>query len=417
MAGFRLRKRIGSVNPTILRYYAYSVSTSVGFYTPVLYLLFLSTGLDFTEIALLETVFMLTTLVGEVPTGWVGDRIGWRRSLLVANGLIAGTVLGMAVASSLLGFLALHVTWSLGYNFRSGSEDAWLYETVSRELEADEFARVQGRARSYELLVGTASSLLGGVLAERALVYPFIAASAVTLLGVPVLMTLPDIDAAQSETFSYRDAVGVVKSTLQTPGLRRFLSYFLVIVYLTAAANVFIQPIVRDIGVPEAGLGAVYAGFSLASAGASYVVEDVQEYLGTRRVFVLGPLLIGGAFTTVVLFPVVVIPAFFISHMVKSVLTPVGYQLVNDGIGTYGRATALSGVAMIGSVLGITAKFGAGALADGTSAVIAVTVLGVILVGTASVGSVGWGVFDIRNPTDVQTESTSGAADASGETD
>lgn len=362
------------------RYYVYSATTSVGFYTPVLYVLFLAEGLTYTEIALLESVFMITTLVGEIPTGWIGDRIGWRRSLFVATILIAGTVAGMAFASSLVAFGVLHVTWSLGYNFRSGSEDAWLYEVVSNARDSDDFAGVQGRAQSVSLIAGTISALVGGVLAEVSLVVPFLAAAVITLVGLPVFATLPRVEAQREAEFTYRGAAEVVASVFTRRDLRWFVLFLLVVTYLVAAANVFTQPLAKGIGIPEAGLGALYAGFKLTSAGASYAVEDVRASLGERTLFLLGPLCIGGAFLVVLIEPLFVVPAFFVARSVKTVLQPVGYQRINDSVETAGRATALSGVAMAGSVIGVGAKFGTGWIADRATPTVALGVIGVVLV-------------------------------------
>lgn len=381
--------RLRELERPILKYYVYSITTSVGFYTPVLYVLFLSEGLTYTEIALLESVFMVTTLIGEVPTGWVGDKIGWRRSLYVATVLIALTVAGMAVASSVVAFGVLHVTWSLGYNFRSGSEDAWLYEAVSQERDSEAFAGVQGRAQSVSLVAGTVSALAGGALAGMDLMFPFFAAAAVTLFGLPVLVSLPAVEGSRDEEFSYREAVGVVGSLFQRSDLRWFVLFILLITYLVATANVFTQPLAKGIGITEAGLGVLYAGFKLVSAGASYVVEDVRSLLGERRLFILGPLFIGAGFLVVLVEPLLVIPAFFVARAVQTLLRPVGYQRINDEIETTGRATALSGVAMVGSILGIGAKFGAGRVADVTTPTTTLAVIGLVLAVTTVVMTVG----------------------------
>jgi len=88
-------------------------------------------GLTFTQIAILEAIYNLTTLVGEIPTGYIGDRVGRRNSLLVGTTLISFTLVGIGLSSSFQALAVLYVCWSAGYNFRSGSEDAWLYDTLT----------------------------------------------------------------------------------------------------------------------------------------------------------------------------------------------------------------------------------------------------------------------------------------------
>jgi len=59
----------------------------------------------------------------------------------------------------------LYVCWSAGYNFRSGSEDAWLYDTTLTDGRSeDAFANVRGRGESIALAIGAAAAITGGYL-------------------------------------------------------------------------------------------------------------------------------------------------------------------------------------------------------------------------------------------------------------
>ncbi|TKX82971.1 MFS transporter, partial [Halorubrum sp. SS5] len=80
-----------------------------------MYLFFLAQGLSFTQIAVLEALYNLTTVFGEIPTGYVGDRVGRRNSLLIGTALISATLLGIGLSDSFLPLAGLYVCWSLGY--------------------------------------------------------------------------------------------------------------------------------------------------------------------------------------------------------------------------------------------------------------------------------------------------------------
>jgi hypothetical protein len=91
-------------------------------------------GLNFTQIASLSIVYSLVTIGGEIPTGYIGDRIGRRTSLLLGSVFMTLSIGGFALTSSYLGFVVLYIFWSLSLVFRSGSGDAWLYETLQQEI-------------------------------------------------------------------------------------------------------------------------------------------------------------------------------------------------------------------------------------------------------------------------------------------
>src|SRR6056297_3641298 len=87
---------------SVLKYYLYKATKAVEFYRPIMYLFFLAQGLTFTQIAILEAIYNLTTVLGEIPTGYIGDRIGRRNSLLLGTALIAATLVGIGFAGSFL---------------------------------------------------------------------------------------------------------------------------------------------------------------------------------------------------------------------------------------------------------------------------------------------------------------------------
>src|SRR6185503_8964694 len=58
-------------------------------FIPVLVMFFQARGLDFTEIALLNTVYALTAIAFEVPTGALADRFGRCRAMLLGALLMA----------------------------------------------------------------------------------------------------------------------------------------------------------------------------------------------------------------------------------------------------------------------------------------------------------------------------------------
>ncbi len=67
----------------IRRYYLYRATLSVGFITPI-FTLFLLRSLTFTQLGALSALYGRFRSVGEIPTGYVGDRLGRRASLLLS---------------------------------------------------------------------------------------------------------------------------------------------------------------------------------------------------------------------------------------------------------------------------------------------------------------------------------------------
>jgi MFS family permease len=396
-----------SVSSAIFRYYLFKATEAVEFYRPIMYLYFLSQGLSFTHIVILEALYNITTVLGEVPTGYVGDRIGRRNSLLIGTALISVTLLGIAIASSFLAFAFLFICWSLGYNFRSGTEDAWVYETLSDTNKTDAFSRVRGRGQSIALTAGVGALLVGGYLGGLDLAYPFFAAGAFTALGLVVIMTLDEpetYDESDADQMGIREAWNVVQGAVGQRRLRAFILYYFVLFSaVTYLVFIFLQPVfeavLRDLnpnlvvsapvsdytfritaGNVEEILGVYYAAISLVGALLSYRIDAIRSRIGLSGWFVWVPLIVGGLLMVMVVIPPIAFVALFVGWAVVEPTRVLAGQYVNDRVETLGRATVLSAMAMVSALTVIPFQLGSGVLSDAVSPLIALGIAGGLLV-------------------------------------
>ncbi|WP_198665771.1 MULTISPECIES: MFS transporter [Haloprofundus] len=381
-----------SARGSIIKYYLYKSTKAVEFYRPIMYLFFLAQGLSFTQIAVLEAIYNLTTLVGEIPTGYIGDRVGRRNSLLIGTVLIAVTLLGIGLSESFFALAVLYVCWSAGYNFRSGSEDAWLYDTLTDDLSEDEFAHVRGRGESAALAVGAGAAIVGGYLGSIDLSYPWFVAAAVTGFGAVVLLTLDEPETykkTDTDELSFRRTVGIVKEALSERNLRAFILYYYVLyAAVTYLVFVFLQPIfqtvVVDLGVSpeqvESLLGWFYAAYSLVGAVLSYYTGAIKDFIGIQTWFIILPFIVGAALVGMYFVPILALPTFLVARGLSDVTRSFAGQYVNNRIETLGRATVLSAMAMVSGLAVIPFQLGSGVLSDYVSPLFALAVGGVVLI-------------------------------------
>lgn len=384
-----------------LRYYLYRATTSPGFMWPITILFLLSRGLSFTQIVTATTAKMLTAILGEVPTGYLGDRIGRRNSLVISAVLYAVGQGGMAFAHSFPEYVALHAVVGFAGTFQSGSASAWLYDTLDEHGDADRFTHVRGRGESVRHWVGTATMLASGFVYLVDPTYPFLAAGAMSALGAAVLLTLPQnaqyTDEKESEPFTVLDAIPVVRERFSKPPLRSFVLYVSLFAVVGSVVNEYIQPIAVDVlepvvrhvtldgqPLPEVvTLGFLYAAFTLVSAVASDRASNVENRLGLRRTMLLVP--VGTALFLLLpaALPILAIPAFFVVKAAWSLLMPMSNGYMNDNVGSVGRATVLSSAAMVRSSFRIPFILASGVLADATTPLLAISAVGVVfLVGS-----------------------------------
>lgn len=377
-----------STKKPILKYYAYRASAWGGFHVPIVVLLYRSRGLSFAQIGLVTAISSAVMVLMEFPTGYLGDRIGRRASLVAGSSLFALGSVGMGLARTFVGFAVVQTVIATGLTFRSGTSDAWLYDYLKQQLDEDEFARVRGRGSTATLVVLSVTSLVGGYLGDIDYAYAYFATAGLVVVSIVVLLTFPHSrqfeDEEESDSLSVRTAVTVTKEQINSSSLRSFIFYTgLFVGLLTSISALFIQPISVEVGVSVDQLGWMYAAFTAVGAGASYFTGTVNDVLGVRTWFLLAPVGLSVLFLGVAALPVVAIPVFFVMKGVQRLSLPLAHQRINDNTPSATRATILSAVSIIFSLITIPLRLGAGYAANFVAETTVIGLLGALFIVSA----------------------------------
>lgn len=418
------------------RYYLFRVTNTSGFFLPVAIIVLQHKGFGLDFVGLAYAVYAFAKLVVEVPTGYVGDVLGRRASLAVGSGVRA-VVLGVyPFLGSEAAYLGVHVLWAVGRAFRSGTQDAWLYEILQARYDESDFARIEGRGNTAKLAVDALTAVTGGVLYEVDPAYPFLGTAAIALAGIPLLWSFPRVDQLGSDgddcvddddredrtdredrddpcdpagaRLGVREAVDLLRLQTGRPAVRWFVLYAAVFYSLFVVTRIYEQPALAAVDVPVAGFGVLYAGFKLVSAGVASSVGRVHDALGTRGVMASLIPLYAVVYASIALVPVLVVPVLFCNRGIRTLTRPVTSQYLNEQLDDVGRATVLSGASMALAVVGGVARIVAGA---GTAALGVLGFLPLAGVVLALAGGVCWVAFEpVRSPGGVDVGSSGQAA-------
>ena len=220
----------------------------------------------------------------EMPTGWVADRLGHRRSLIIGS-LVQ--VCGMAVfwlAASTPALLAASLLVAIGDAFRSGADEALLYRTCVALGREEEFQIIESRTRSVSLVALVGLLVGGGALVTVAGYTPaWIAEIALCTAGfvLACLMVEPpaaaSIDACASTgvraapTSRWRIFVGLVMPGAVLDGLASIAAF---LAQTGADADVL-------------GVTALVAAITLSEASGAYVAARVWRNDGRLHLLLL----------------------------------------------------------------------------------------------------------------------------------
>ena len=112
-------------------YDAVSFFNGLVFFAPVSLLVRTQAGVSQSMFFLLQALLSVITFLGEIPTGFLTDRIGYKRSLVLSQGLLllARFLLFVSfICKSPVLFSVEAIVEGLSYCFVSGTDSAYVYE-------------------------------------------------------------------------------------------------------------------------------------------------------------------------------------------------------------------------------------------------------------------------------------------------
>ncbi len=132
-------------NKNIILFIIYTIFSSF-ILTRGIFLVYLSEkGLSMFEVALYQSVFFISTTIAEVPTGYIGDRFGKEKSMVIGLLLLSANSILMAVNSIPFLFLVLATADAIAYSFISGSDRALLYEILEKTEDEERYLKISSR--------------------------------------------------------------------------------------------------------------------------------------------------------------------------------------------------------------------------------------------------------------------------------
>ncbi|MGD9557780.1 MAG: MFS transporter [Mangrovibacterium sp.] len=335
---------------------------------PVIVLFYQDNGLDMQDIFWLKSVYSVAIVLMEVPSGYMADAWGRRKTLLF--GSVLGTA-GFALYSfsyEFMAFAAAEIILGIGQSFISGADSAMLYDTLKASGKENEYIRQEGKITSAGNFSEALAGVCGGLLAVVSLRLPFYFQFGISAVAIPAAFLLrePRLHAREL-AHSFRSILGSIHETFLHPEMRSAL----LLSALTGTASLtfawFVQPYFQKAGLPVSLFGIMWTALNLCVGVASIFSYKVERWLGRRNMLLLIILGMsaGYAFSAWEV-SLAGLPVLFAFYLLRGVAHPVLKDQLNRYTKSEVRATVLSlrdfliriNFAVTGPVLGfITDRF------------------------------------------------------------
>jgi predicted MFS family arabinose efflux permease len=320
------------------------LSTSYLF-LPVLITFFLARGLDFTHIALLNSVYALTAIIFEVPTGALADRFGRCRAMMLGSLLMA---IGCVVDFNGQGFWTFALgegLLALGMTLTSGADSAYLYDLLLAHGREHEYRRHEGGATAAKLLGGAIALVAGGLVGRHAPAATYAATACVCAAASLVAMAMREPPFERKDESNFLVGIGhAARKTAVDPALRFAVFFSLLIFTLLRMGLYLYPPYLNQAGLNTAWVGIVLALLSVVGAASAARIEPIRARLGEGRLVWGMPLLLAASYLALGRwFAIWGIGFLVVQALVNGLYSPFSKELLNREIADSGqRATVLS---------------------------------------------------------------------------
>lgn len=150
-------------------------------------------GFSLIDVGICESVFHLTSLLGEMPTGIISDLYGRRLSRLLGRLTDIISVVLLILAQSEWMIYLSFILSALSYTMESGTDSAYVYDLLLEEKSQGEFPKIQGRREVVIQIAILLATTLGGMIAGVSYKLTYGLSIIVIVLSLIVLMQMKEI--------------------------------------------------------------------------------------------------------------------------------------------------------------------------------------------------------------------------------
>jgi len=354
---------------------AFRIFFNARFYYPVFTILFLDYGLTIEQFALLNTIWAITIVVAEVPSGALADVFGRKMLIVLTSFLMIFEMLVIAFMplgnSTIIfwGFLINRVLSGLAEAMASGADEAIAYDSLLKEGSADDWPKVlsvQMRLRSIATIITATTGALiydpgiinriltwigssYSVTQQITMRFPIYLTLLLAILActTSLMMKEPRKTEESAEKYNIMEAF---RMTWQAAKWIAKTPFALAIILMGMCYDHILRMIVtmtsqyyRLIDLPEASFGLIGSAMAMLGLVTPKVAEYmVERFSPTQNMFWVAFISLAGLFGLTGFFPYLgVLPmAFiFIAMMLVTFFTSHYLNKVTD---SYQRATVLS---------------------------------------------------------------------------
>ena len=341
--------------------------TNLSFYSTVMVAFQTQRGLEYTGMFAMESIISAAAFLFEVPTGVWGDRLGFRRLVILGQGLGFASLAVFCVAYGFGPFAFASVLCGVGIACLSGIESAMVYESLPPDrrdgLSGSAFSLLQG-AGSAGFFLGLATGSFMGAADPAIPFYASLIPYGIALAAAFLLREVQaPVDRPAGVTHLLRQAVAVIRQEPAAAGLSLFGSAAFALVNAIFWYN---QTAFTGAGISVTWFGPLTAAAVGLGALMAWAAPAAERHLGRPGALAASCFIPGVAYLLMAAFNTPVFAMMAVAGVAAGAAwrSPLLEAELNGRIPDGARATTLSALSFLGALAGMVLNLAIGWLGD-----------------------------------------------------
>lgn len=310
---------------------------------PVMVPFYKECGLSSAQVLIVQAIFSIAMLIFEIPTGYFADAFGRRKAIITAALLLPAGLLIYSLSSSFIMFCAAETFIAAAFALRSGTDSAFVYDTLLKLGREKQYMKIDGRAGLAERVGDALASVLGGVLSAVSLRFPFVVNIFTSAAMIPVAFSVEEPnDISKQKKDHIAEVKRAVKYSLTHPEVRALSLLFAVVFGLSVVGIWTYFFFYREHNISIVWFGILNAVFGLASGFGSFAAHKLEKSAGKKisLYFLVFPgisFIVLAYANLLTSLPFIIANGFFLGYGITIIIT-----YINDLTESSIRATVLS---------------------------------------------------------------------------